>query len=128
MQSILYHNSSGAQAFTGNLKKKEVHRAITLHPVKSPPHMYRLHNYMRVGRSVSVTLPVIVRRGRTRDSVSVSAGTSDTGSAAREAQRSQRYIHDGRTVGNEREESEEFRDCERRTAVPGRSSLERISR
>lgn len=49
MQSILYHNSSGAQAFTGNLKRKEVHRAITLHPVKSPPHMYRLHNYMRVG-------------------------------------------------------------------------------
>lgn len=47
MQSILYHNSSGAQAFTGNLKKKEVHRAITLHPVKSPPHMYRLHNYIR---------------------------------------------------------------------------------
>ncbi|XP_006609594.1 chondroitin sulfate synthase 1 [Apis dorsata] len=47
MQSILYHNSSGAQAFTGNLKKKEVHRAITLHPVKNPPHMYRLHNYMR---------------------------------------------------------------------------------
>ncbi|XP_078033668.1 chondroitin sulfate synthase isoform X1 [Augochlora pura] len=50
MQSILYHNSSGAQAFTGNLKKKEVHRAITLHPVKSPPHMYRLHNYMRALR------------------------------------------------------------------------------
>ncbi|XP_076624346.1 chondroitin sulfate synthase [Colletes latitarsis] len=47
MQSILYHNSSGAQAFTGNLKKKEVHHAITLHPVKNPPHMYRLHNYMR---------------------------------------------------------------------------------
>ncbi|KAK2583356.1 hypothetical protein KPH14_009352 [Odynerus spinipes] len=47
MQSILYHNSSGDQAFTGNLKKKEVHRAITLHPIKSPPHMYRLHNYMR---------------------------------------------------------------------------------
>ncbi|XP_076285045.1 chondroitin sulfate synthase isoform X2 [Lasioglossum baleicum] len=50
MQSILYHNSSGARAFTGNLKKKEVHRAITLHPVKSPPHMYRLHNYMRALR------------------------------------------------------------------------------
>ncbi|KAL6435518.1 hypothetical protein ACFW04_005474 [Cataglyphis niger] len=47
MQSILYHNSSGSQAFTGNLKKKEVHRAITLHPVKNPPHMYRLHNYIR---------------------------------------------------------------------------------
>lgn len=47
MQSILYHNSSGDQAFTGKLKRKEVHRAITLHPVKSPPHMYRVHNYMR---------------------------------------------------------------------------------
>lgn len=49
MQAILYHNSSGDQAFTGNLKKKEVHRAITMHPVKNSQHMYRLHNYMRVG-------------------------------------------------------------------------------
>ena len=48
MQSILYHNSSGDLAFTGRLKSKEVHRAISMHPVKSPPHMYRLHNYMRV--------------------------------------------------------------------------------
>ncbi|KAF7414464.1 hypothetical protein HZH68_002953 [Vespula germanica] len=47
MQSILYHNSSGDQAFTGNLKRKEVHRAITLHPIKTSPYMYRLHNYMR---------------------------------------------------------------------------------
>ncbi|KAI4477100.1 hypothetical protein M0802_014776 [Mischocyttarus mexicanus] len=47
MQSIFYHNSSGNQAFTGNLKRKEVHRAITLHPIKSSPYMYRLHNYMR---------------------------------------------------------------------------------
>jgi len=59
MQSILYHNSSGAQAFTGNLKKKEVHRAITLHPVKSPPHMYRLHNYMRVGIAYNIVITVI---------------------------------------------------------------------
>ncbi|XP_034943351.1 chondroitin sulfate synthase 1 [Chelonus insularis] len=47
MQSILYHNSSGDQSFTGNLKRREVHQAITLHPIKNPPHMYRLHNYMR---------------------------------------------------------------------------------
>lgn len=60
MQSILYHNSSGAQAFTGNLKKKEVHRAITLHPVKSPPHMYRLHNYMRVGIASSIVIMAII--------------------------------------------------------------------
>lgn len=33
-------------AFTGNLKNKEVHSAITLHPVKKPQVMYRLHTYM----------------------------------------------------------------------------------
>lgn len=46
MQSILHHNASGIMAFTGNLKNKEVHSAITLHPVKKPQVMYRLHVYM----------------------------------------------------------------------------------
>ncbi|XP_055617155.1 chondroitin sulfate synthase 1 isoform X2 [Toxorhynchites rutilus septentrionalis] len=45
MQSILHHNSSGVRAFSGNLKNKEVHSAITLHPVKKPAFMYRLHTY-----------------------------------------------------------------------------------
>lgn len=47
MQSILHHNSSGQNAFTGNLKSKEIHNAITLHPVKRAPLMYRLHTYMQ---------------------------------------------------------------------------------
>lgn len=47
MQSILHHNSSGKYAFTGNLKSKEIHNAITLHPVKRAPLMYRLHSYMQ---------------------------------------------------------------------------------
>lgn len=46
MQSILHHNASGNVAFTGNLKNKEVHSAITLHPVKKPQVMYRLYVYM----------------------------------------------------------------------------------
>ncbi|XP_052870514.1 chondroitin sulfate synthase 1-like, partial [Anopheles cruzii] len=46
MQSILHHNSSGNRAFSGSLKNKEVHSAITLHPVKQPAFMYRLHAYM----------------------------------------------------------------------------------
>lgn len=46
MQNILYHNSSGNEAFTGNLKHREVHRAITLHPIKQYRHLYRVHNYM----------------------------------------------------------------------------------
>ncbi|KAK9506598.1 hypothetical protein O3M35_008499 [Rhynocoris fuscipes] len=48
MQTILYHNSSGKEAFTGNLKQKEVHRAITLHPVKQYKHLYRIDNYMKM--------------------------------------------------------------------------------
>lgn len=54
MQTILYHNSSGHEAFTGNLKQKEVHRAITLHPVKQHSHMYRIHNYMKVWTDDSI--------------------------------------------------------------------------
>lgn len=47
MQSILRHNSSGKYAYTGTLKTKEIHNAITLHPVKMAPLMYRLHAYMQ---------------------------------------------------------------------------------
>ncbi|CAG9766889.1 unnamed protein product [Ceutorhynchus assimilis] len=46
MQVIFYHNKSGLNAYTGNLKTKEVHKAITLHPVKQPDYMYNLHKYI----------------------------------------------------------------------------------
>jgi hypothetical protein len=45
MQSIFHHNSSGNRAFAGSLKKKEVHSAITLHPIKRSPLMHRMHAY-----------------------------------------------------------------------------------
>ena len=48
MQLIMYHNSSGREAFTKKLKSKEVHRAISLHPIKQHAYLYRLHNYMNV--------------------------------------------------------------------------------
>lgn len=51
MQSILRHNSSGRYAFTGSLRSKEIHTAITLHPVKMAPLMYRLHAYMQGRRA-----------------------------------------------------------------------------
>ncbi|KAL3277817.1 hypothetical protein HHI36_013159 [Cryptolaemus montrouzieri] len=47
MQVIFYHNQSGYSAFTGDLKQKEIHQAITLHPVKHPEHLYRLHKYFK---------------------------------------------------------------------------------
>ncbi|XP_044756530.1 chondroitin sulfate synthase 1 isoform X2 [Coccinella septempunctata] len=47
MQVIFYHNQSGNSAFTGDLKQKEIHQAITLHPVKHSEHLYRLHNYLK---------------------------------------------------------------------------------
>lgn len=45
MQSIFYHSFTGEEVFTGRLKTKEMHRAITLHPIKQPPYMYRMHSY-----------------------------------------------------------------------------------
>nr|CAH7728883.1 unnamed protein product [Callosobruchus chinensis] len=47
MQVIFYHNQSGESAFSNDLKQKEVHRAITLHPVKKDQLMYRLHKYIK---------------------------------------------------------------------------------
>lgn len=60
MQVILYHNQSGSAAFTGDLKQKEVHRAITLHPVKQPPYMHRLHKYVKVGFLLAIAQMFIV--------------------------------------------------------------------
>ncbi|KAF6207578.1 hypothetical protein GE061_016025 [Apolygus lucorum] len=48
MQTIFYHNGSGNAAFNGSLKKKEIHRAITLHPIKDYHNMYRIHNYFKM--------------------------------------------------------------------------------
>lgn len=45
MQTIMHHNGSGAAAYSSRLKRREVHRAITLHPVKDHRHMYRLHSH-----------------------------------------------------------------------------------
>ncbi|XP_014359354.2 chondroitin sulfate synthase 1 [Papilio machaon] len=47
MQTILHHNGSGSAAYTSTLKRREVHRAITLHPVKDHRQMYRLHTYFK---------------------------------------------------------------------------------
>lgn len=45
MQSIFYHSFSGEEVFSGRLKTKEIHRAITLHPIKQSSYMYRIHSY-----------------------------------------------------------------------------------
>ncbi|XP_069966792.1 chondroitin sulfate synthase 1 isoform X4 [Bactrocera oleae] len=47
MQYIMRHNSSGPYAFTGKLKRKEIHNAISLHPIKQAPLMYRLHSFVQ---------------------------------------------------------------------------------
>lgn len=45
MQALFYHNQSKSQAYHGNLDTKSVRKAITLHPIKNPPYMYRLHSH-----------------------------------------------------------------------------------
>jgi chondroitin sulfate synthase len=46
MQRIFHHNSSGNDAFTGDLLERDVLKAISLHPVKQSPYQYRLHNFI----------------------------------------------------------------------------------
>lgn len=46
MQTIFYHNQTN-DAFSGSLKQKYIHNAITMHPIKDPQNMYRLHNYIK---------------------------------------------------------------------------------
>lgn len=50
MQHIFHHNSSGNDAFTGDLLSHEVLRAISLHPIKQSKHQYRLHNFLSAQR------------------------------------------------------------------------------
>lgn len=45
MQSLFYHNRTGKKAYTMNLDTKAVRNAITLHPLKRPEFMYRLHSH-----------------------------------------------------------------------------------
>ncbi|XP_038077566.1 chondroitin sulfate synthase 1-like [Patiria miniata] len=48
MQTLFYNNYSKSDtAFTGSLDTSDVHQAITLHPIKKTPYMYRLHNYLQ---------------------------------------------------------------------------------
>ena len=48
MQTLFYNNYSVSDtAFTGDLQRLEVHNAITMHPVKRTPYLYRLHNYLQ---------------------------------------------------------------------------------
>lgn len=59
MQVIFYHNKSGEAAYTGELKTKEVHKAITLHPVKQPEYLYKLHTYIQASYCFSADLGLV---------------------------------------------------------------------
>ena len=57
MQSLFYNNYSKSDvAFTGKLQTPEVHKAITLHPIKKPPYLYRLHNYLHTVKIADLRL------------------------------------------------------------------------
>ena len=48
MREIFYHDQKGTDAFTGNLKVRKFLGTITLHPIKVPTLLYRLHNFFLV--------------------------------------------------------------------------------
>ena len=47
MQKIFHNNKSGPAAYTGDLNTAEIHDAITLHPLKQPDVMRKLHLQIR---------------------------------------------------------------------------------
>ena len=54
MQHIFHHNSSGNNAYTGDLLSHEVLRAISLHPIKISKYQYRLHNFMNLRKMIDL--------------------------------------------------------------------------
>lgn len=54
MQHIFHHNSSGLNAFTGELLSREVLKAISLHPIKRYEYQYRLHNFLNMRKIVDL--------------------------------------------------------------------------
>ncbi|KAJ8398342.1 hypothetical protein AAFF_G00429120 [Aldrovandia affinis] len=47
MQQLFYENyEPNKKGYIRDLHNSKIHRAITLHPNKSPPHQYRLHSYV----------------------------------------------------------------------------------
>ena len=48
MREIFYHDQKGTDAFTGNLKVRKFLNTMTLHPIKVPTLLYRLHNFFLV--------------------------------------------------------------------------------
>ncbi|XP_037082858.1 chondroitin sulfate synthase 1-like [Pollicipes pollicipes] len=45
MREIFYHDQKGTEAFSGSLKYRHILAAMTLHPIKVPTLLYKLHNF-----------------------------------------------------------------------------------
>ncbi|EPQ10684.1 Chondroitin sulfate synthase 1 [Myotis brandtii] len=51
MQQLFYENyEQNKKGYIRDLHNSKIHRAITLHPNKSPPYQYRLHSYVLSGQ------------------------------------------------------------------------------
>ncbi len=54
MQWLFYHNQSKTNAFRWDLDTKAVQNAITLHPIKTPSYMYRIHTHFLAQKILAV--------------------------------------------------------------------------
>ena len=64
-------------AFTGNLRKKEVHRAITLHPVKQHQYQHHVLNHFHSLRVEEANFKIINMKVSTTESSVASARALD---------------------------------------------------
>ncbi|XP_006771836.1 PREDICTED: chondroitin sulfate synthase 1, partial [Myotis davidii] len=57
MQQLFYENyEQNKKGYIRDLHNSKIHRAITLHPNKSPPYQYRLHSYVLSGQIAALAL------------------------------------------------------------------------
>lgn len=101
MQSIFYHNSSGDKAFTGILNQKEIHRAITLHPIKLHTHLYRLHNFIQSLSTQGMRQKTLIHYRDIRAMVDILSGSGNSSFLISNSNRPVRSVSD--------EQNDEFR-------------------
>ena len=48
MRNLFYQSFTGTSVYGGELNKKSFNNAITMHPLKNPEYLYRMHVHIKI--------------------------------------------------------------------------------
>ncbi|XP_077988401.1 chondroitin sulfate synthase 1-like [Glandiceps talaboti] len=74
MTKLFYQNYTTKDGFNGDLQIPEVHRAISLHPIKSPKNLYRMHSYLTQRQISDLNLKVAKLKKEAKAAGDITAG------------------------------------------------------